>query len=161
MWTMMAVALPGLLGVLGGPHAMAQTGPAAGAPLAVPMSGRVDVDVRILLADNQPGAVTDARLLAELPSLKNMPFSHVRLLEQHDAELADGEQRDLLLMGGRTLRLTLLSHDTAQGRLRVELWNGSMWILNSTVSVMRGKTFFLAVRLPDASSLLLPVRLRY
>lgn len=144
------------LGVAG--HANAQPAPAPIMPSAV--GAKVEVEVMVILAKAEPGAV-DPRLASMASALKSLPFQSFTLLDQQGVRLAGGEEQALRLTDQRRLKVRLVAHDATQATVKIELMSGETEVLDTTVSVHRNKSFYLAVRGYQGGSLVVPVTVRY
>ena len=152
------LALAALLS--GASPALAQTPPAPAPVMPAQVEARVGVSLMVLLASEQAGE-SDPRLASWMPLLRTTPFQSFQMLDAHEMALADSEEHGLRLSEGRRIRLQLLSHDLTQARLKVVLESGEEKVVDTTITVARNKSFFLAVRGPQGTSLLLPIVVRY
>jgi hypothetical protein len=141
----------------GAPGVQAQT-PAPVLPTAV--APRVDVGVMVIQASATPGPI-DSRLTPLLPTLRTLPFQAFTLLDEHDVRLIDGATEAVSLAGDRRLRVQLLSHDAKEARVRIELMAGEVQLVDTTISIHRNRSFYVAVRGGQGTTLILPVSVRY
>ena len=125
-----------------------------------PVPARVTVEVKVIQASSEAGA-SDPRLASMMGALSRMGFARFWLVDEHAGAMADTEELTLRLPENRRLRVSLVSHDAAAARVRVELISGEVRVLDSTVSINRNRAFFLKVGLPAGGAIILPVGVRY
>lgn len=140
------------------PAVLAQT-PAPVMPSPVP--ALVDVKMTVVQASEQPGPI-DPRLGALAASMQaSTPFKSFIVLAQHQLRLADTEEHAVVISDARRLRCRLLSHDTQQAQLKVELLGGDSQIVETTVTIRRNKSFVVVMRGRDGTSILIPLTVSY
>lgn len=142
---------------LGAPAA-AQTAPAPGASAAV--AATVEIEVMAIQGFPNPGPA-DPRIAHLMPALKAFPFQSYQLLDQKEVRLTDGKEEAVKLVDERRMRITLLSHDAREARVRLQLESGEAKVLDTTISIHRNLSFNVAVRGPNGTALFLPVTVRY
>lgn len=126
-----------------------------------PVSAFVDVRLMVVQASEQPGAI-DPRLGPLGPTLASTtPFKSFSLLAEHELRLGDTEEHAVPVSAARRIRCRLISHDTQQAQLRVELLGADASIVDTTVTIRRNKSFVVVMRGRDGTSLLIPMSVRY
>jgi hypothetical protein len=143
-----------------GVSAVAQTPPTPAPVMPNAVAPKVDIGVMVISASATPGP-TDARLSALLPTLRTLPFQSFTLIDEKAVRLTDGASEAVVLSGDRRLRVQLLSHDAKEARVRVELMAGEVQVVDTTISIHRDRSFYVAVRSADGATLILPVSVRY
>jgi hypothetical protein len=126
-----------------------------------PVPAWVDVKLMVVQASEQAGAV-DPRLGSFAQTLlSSTPFLSFTVLAQHEMRLGDTEEHAVSVSDVRRVRCRLISHDPQQAQLRVELLSGDTQIVDTTVTIRRNKSFVVAMRSRDGTTLLIPLTVRY
>ncbi|MFT4626781.1 MAG: hypothetical protein ACI8PZ_005459 [Myxococcota bacterium] len=125
-----------------------------------PVSGKVDVRVRVVLANHAKDV--DAELRSLMKQLTFTRFTGFKLLETYPASLAVGGDATFSLVGDRKLKVDLIERDAARAKIRIRLFGPDKdKVLDTTVSIPRNKSFVIGgPKLPDGA-LVLPVTVSY
>ena len=125
--------------------------------------GAVPAEVMIVHALEASGTI--APELAELPGLRRPPFSTFRtmsILSRSRVSLTPGQDRDISLPNGRTLRIQLQG-SLPDGRLRVRVSidrpGQSAYLPLLRVAASPGQPFFVVGQAHDGGSLLIGITL--
>lgn len=158
-----AVGLAGLAGtLLSATPALAQ--PASPRPAArppQPAAGKVQVEVMVVHATNSHQRV-DPRLGGVMKSLKFLKFQGFELLNTHTDGLSVGQEATFTVVGGRRVRVQLISRDERQATLRIRMFNSAdNQRIDTTVSVHRNRSFMVAGPRHRDGVLILPVSAKY
>lgn len=121
---------------------------------------KVEVTVLVVHATDSETGV-DPRLASLASSFRYFKYNGYRLLSQHAEDLAVNGAGTYLIEGGRKLKVTLLSMDTARARLHVEMSNDQGKVLDTTVNINRDGTFIISGPKYKDGILMLPLRASY
>ena len=118
---------------------------AQGRPPAEPVSeqvGKVDVDLMVVYAHNEDNRV-DAELTPVMQNLRFLRFSGFTLQDRFSDALGVNQEATWSIVGGRKMKVKLLSRDDKQAKVRVRMFKGEEKVLDTTVSIHRDKSFML------------------
>ena len=155
------VAMFGLATALAAPvvPALAQSRPAAPPAEAAPASGKVDVEVMVIHANND--AYVDPKLDPVMQNLRHTRYTGFKLLSTENAKLSPGGDTTISLVGGRRLKIQLVSRDQQQAKVRIRMFKEGDKVLDTTVSIPRGRYFMIAGPKYKDGALILPVGVDY
>jgi hypothetical protein len=74
-------------------------------------------------------------------SLGSMGFTGFQVLSTHDAQLALQQSASFSVEGGRKVEVTLDQRGDQQARVRIEMMRDSTKVVDTTVSITRGRSF--------------------
>lgn len=140
--------------------------PAAPARPAVPPSGtrvaanKVALQVLVVHATDSANGV-DPRIASLANSFRYFKYKGYNLLSTQNAEVAVNDTANFSIVGGRRVKVTLISMDDARARLHVEISNNEGKLFDTTVSINRGGTFIITGPKYQDGILMLPVRANY
>ena len=143
---------------VGSPAYAQQRGGAVPAPARA--IDRVAFTVLVVKATDEESGV-DPRLQSYASSFRYLKYKGYRLIDQLKAEVAVGGSTSLSVEGGRKLKLTLISVDSARAQIRLELSNAKGNLLDTTVRVNRDGSLVVGGPKVGDGMLLLPVRASY
>ena len=146
-----------LLAVFQDAHAQQRPNPPA-APQS--HSGKVDVQLMVVYAHNEDNK-TDADLKPVMQNLRFLRFSGYRLQDKFGSPLAINQESTYNIVGGRKLKLKLLSRDEKQAKVRVRMYKSDEKVLDTTVSIHRHKSFMLGGPKHDKGVLVFAVTVEY
>jgi len=149
-----ALALAGSLAMATPTNALAQSRPAP-AQKAPAAQGKVDVEVMVIHA-TETGTV-DPKLRDVQSNLSHMNFEGFKLLDTQSAKLAAGGDTVVNLVGNRRLRVTVLSKDARQAKVRIRMIKEGNKVLDTTVSIPKGRYFMIAGPRYKGGKLIIPV----
>lgn len=156
------LALTGALTLALAEPAWAQGRPGGGrpAPSQQQRAGRVNVQMLVVHATDSEQGI-DPRLQSYASSFRYFKYKGYRLLSTQDADLAVDADASFSIEGGRRVRVTLLSRDEANARVRVEMSGGEGKLLDTTVKINRDGTFIVGGPKYKDGILILPLRASY
>jgi len=137
-----------------------QRRPAPGAPTKAPVPNRVGVEVMVVHATKDETRV-DPRLKDVMRQLRFTNFKGFKLLQEHDAVLTDGADTSVSVVGGRKLRVRLLSHNASQAKVQIRMMKDGNKILDTTVTIKRGMAFLIGGPNYQGGKLILPITVNY
>lgn len=149
----LAVAVPVVLAAPG--DAMAQSKPAPTVERPAAPQGKVDVEIMVVHA-TETGTV-DARLKNVQQNLSHMNFKGFKLLDSESARLSPGGETTLNIVGNRRLRVTVLSRDARQAKVRIRMIKEGNKVLDTTVNIPKGRYFMIAGPRYQGGKLIIPV----
>ncbi len=124
-------------------------------------AGRVQLRVLVVHATNEHDRV-DPRLGQLTRYLSHLRFSGYTLLETESLTLAVDAPQTFTIEGGRRVTVELLSRDDKRARMRVQITASKGGkLLDTTLSVNRNGTFFVAGPRYKNGVLILPLTARY
>jgi hypothetical protein len=156
LWAALALILGASVGLATPDVAMAQSreAPAQSAP-APAAAGKVTVEVMVVHA-TEAGAV-DPKLKDVVANLKHTNFKGFKLLDTQTSRLAPGGDTTISLVGNRRMRITVLSRDQRQAKLRIRMFKEGNKVLDTTVTIPKGRYFMIAGPKHKGGKLILPV----
>ena len=126
-----------------------------------PVTGKVEIEVMVVHATNSHQRV-DPRLGGVMKSLQFLKFQGFDLLATNTEALAVGQEATFSVVGGRRIRVQLVSRDERQATLRIRMFNSSdNQRIDTTVSVHRNRSFMVAGPRHRDGVLILPVSAKY
>jgi len=138
--------------------ALAQSRP--GAPQqSAPASGKVNVEVMVIEASMEK--YVDPKLKNVMQNLRFTKYTGFKLLSTENARLAPGSDTTINLVGGRRMRVTVLSKDAKQAKLRIQMMKDGKKITDTTVSIPRDRYFMISGPKIKDGVLILPVGVSY
>jgi hypothetical protein len=141
------------------PVALAQSAPSA--PVAPSeVIGKVSVDVMFIHATNADNRV-DAALTNVVQHFRHLPFTGFHFLSSELSSLAIGQSRSIMAPGGRRLQLDALSANSAEAKLRFQMFRADQKILDLTFSVHRNKAFIVGGPSYEDGKLVFVVNVKY
>lgn len=123
-------------------------------------ANRVGVEIMVVHATTSPKPV-DPRLKDIMKQLQFTNFKGFKLLNEQDAQLADGGDVAVNVAGGRKLKVQLLSHNDASAKLRIRMFKEGNKILDTTVNIRRNKAFLIGGPNFQGGKLVLPITVKY
>lgn len=129
-------------------------------PVAAPVPATVDVEVMVVHANNTTRTV-DARLERLLPHLRHLTYTGYQVLDTRQEALAPSAEATFPVVGDRRLKVELVDHDATNARMRIQMFNPSGRILDSTVTIRRNRTFIVMGPTHEQGVLVLPITARY
>jgi len=127
---------------------------------AVARADAVEIKLWSVHASSQ-GDEVDPRLSPIAKHLKRMNFTNFELLSEQGADMLDEDRKRFQLVGGRTVQVSLLSHDDQRVRVRVRIGGSASEILDTTVSIQRNSFLMVAGPKYEDGMLVLPIFARY
>lgn len=122
--------------------------------------GKVDLEVRVVRASH--GKSVDAELRPLMKQLTFTRFTGFELLAHYPASLAVGGDATFSLVGDRKLKVNLIERDAKRAKIRIRLFNSKKEkVLDTTVSIPRGKSFVIGGPKLKDGALVLPVTVSY
>ena len=148
-------------------HPMLRLVPAFAMALAIASSAAAQPSVRaevtVVLAKEEAGTIDPA--LADIPALQRAPFNafqSMAILDRKREQLRPGEDRDVRLPNGRTLRIRL-QRVMPDGRYRVQVSinrpEADAYLPLLQVVTAPGDPFFVAGQAHDGGTLVIGIRL--
>lgn len=138
--------------------AQAQPAPAPVAPTEA--IGKVSVDVMFIHATNADNRV-DAQLTNVVQHFRHLPFTGFHFLSSELSGLAIGQSRSITAPGGRRLQLDALSANSAEAKLRFQMFRADQKVLDLTFSVHRNKAFIVGGPSYEDGKLVFVVNVKY
>jgi hypothetical protein len=96
--------------------------------------------------------------------LRILKYKGFDLIDQHDGEVAPGQEVAFDIEGGRKVKVELLEADAVQAKIRMRMFSGKGGspTLDTTISVHRNRAFIVAgPKMEGDDVLILPVRVKY
>jgi hypothetical protein len=127
---------------------------------AAPAAQSVTVEVQVVHATNAHDRVDSALRKVE----KHLQFLHYTgfaRLDSKSTTLRPGESTSVPVVGGREMRVTLVSVEPATAKLRVQLFTGSSKKLDTTVSIHRNRSFIVGGPKHEDGVLVFPLTAGY
>ncbi|MSP54774.1 MAG: hypothetical protein EXR69_04085 [Myxococcales bacterium] len=121
---------------------------------------KVQLTVLVVHATDSESGV-DPRLASLASSFRYFKYSGFRLLSQQTADLTVNGTSTIVVEGGRKLKVTLGSLDSARAKLHVEMSNDQGKVLDTTVNINRDGTFIISGPRYKDGILMLPLRASY
>jgi len=126
----LAMSLPGA--------AMAQSRPGTVQQTKAPASGKVSIDLMVVYANYDD--YVDPKLKEVMQNLRHTRFTGFTLLSEESERLAPGADTSFVVAGGRKLKVSLVSKDQRQAKVRIRMFKDGNKVLDTTVSIPRGGT---------------------
>lgn len=123
-------------------------------------AGKVHLTLLVVHATNAEVGV-DPSLQAFAESFHHLNYKGFRLLSEHASDVTLNNDADFAIEGNRDVKVTLLSRDDANVRVRVEMNGKSGKLLDTTVKINRDGTFIVAGPQFKDGILILPLRASY
>ena len=124
-----------------------------------PAAGKVDVEVMVIEASMDK--YVDPKLKNVMQNLRFTKYTGFKLVSTENARLAPGSDATINLVGGRRLRVTVLSKDAKQAKLRIQMIKDGKKITDTTVSIPRDRYFMISGPKVKDGVLILPVGVSY
>ena len=147
----LAMSLPGT--------AVAQSRPGTVQQTKAPASGKVSIDLMVVYANYDD--YVDPKLKEVMQNLRHTRFTGFTLLSEESERLAPGSDTSFTVAGGRKLKVSLVSKDQRQAKVRIRMFKDGNKVLDTTVSIPRGRYFMIAGPKYKAGNLILPVGVEY
>lgn len=129
-------------------------------PTAASVASSVTVEVQVVHASNSHSRV-DSSLRSVERHLKFLNYSGFSRLDSKSNRLSPGDKAVISVVGGREMRVTLISVDDSAAKLRVQLFTGSSKKLDTTVSIHRNRSFIVGGPQHDGGVLVFPLTASY
>ena len=139
--------------------AMAQSRTAPSAAQKAPAAGKVDLEVMVVHATNDK--YVDPKLNPVMQNLRHTKYTGFKLLSTENARLATGGDTSISLVGNRRLKVQLVSRTAQQAKVRIRMFKEGNKVLDTTVSIPRGRYFMIAGPKYKDGALILPVGVDY
>lgn len=124
-------------------------------------AGAAQVSVRLIHATSGSGAATEAELATDATRLKKaFGYTDYKVLSRHHVTMADGEIRQFALIQRFALRLKLLRGTPASYLMRCEMLHGDKNVMETTVTIASGSSYFITGPDYDKGQLLISVAVK-
>ncbi|MCO4744187.1 MAG: hypothetical protein KC912_05325 [Proteobacteria bacterium] len=123
-------------------------------------SQSVTVELLVVHATNQHRNV-DASLKSVERHFKFLNYTGFTRLDRDSESLGVGDQTTVTVVGGRSMKVTLIEVDDRAAKLRVQLYKNTSKLLDTTVSIHRNRSFMVAGPQHDGGMLVFPLTVSY
>ena len=120
-----------------------------------PVSGKVSIEVLVVHATDT-GSV-DPKLKDVRANLSHTNFKGFKLLKTETARLSAGGNTSLTLVGNLRMKVTVLSRNQSQAKVRIVLLKEGDRILDTTVTIPKGKYIMIGGPRYKGGKVILPV----
>ena len=121
----------------------------------------VDINLLVVHASTS-GTNIDPKLKNLTSHLENYKYTSYSLVKEYEKGLNDKKEEYFVIQGGRTITITLLSHDEKRARLKIRMLGAKgKLLLDTTASVKRNGTFIVAGPKYKEGILFLPITAKY
>lgn len=127
---------------------------------ARPSTGKVRLTLLVVHATDSEEGI-DPRLSSLASSFRYFKYKGYKQLGVENADVAVNGDASFSIAGDRTVKVTLLSKDDQNARVRVEVTGKNGKLLDTTVKVNRDGTFIVAGPKYKDGMLILPLRASY
>ncbi|MBI5393853.1 MAG: hypothetical protein HZA91_01000 [Verrucomicrobia bacterium] len=125
------------------------------------VAGAAQVSVRLIHATSAAPAKPDTDLAADAPRLqKAFGYSDYKVLSRQNATMGEGEIRQFELLQKFSLRLKLLRASAAGYFMRCEMLHGDKNLMETTVTIASGSSYFITGPEYDKGQLLIAVAVK-
>jgi len=119
------------------------------------------VSVRLIHATGGAGAAPEADLATDAPRLKKaFGYSDYKILSRHSATMRDGDIKQFELIQKFALRLKLLQGTTTSYLMRCEMLHADKSLMETTVTIASGSSYFITGPEYDKGQLLISVAVK-
>lgn len=156
-WVLWSVCL--LVGLTSFSYAWAGPTAGSGGERSAPARSRVSVEVMVVHASDSGKVHPDLKPLMQ--QLRFTRYTGFDLLNKLPAQLVVGNSETFTLVGGRKLKVDLISKTDKNAKLRVRLFSDREKVLDTTVSVHRNRSFIIGGPKYKGGALVLPLTVKY
>ncbi|MEZ4316107.1 MAG: hypothetical protein R3F61_01320 [Myxococcota bacterium] len=155
-----SLVLVGALVMVAPSAALAQARPGQPVPAThTQVAGKVSIQMQVVHANNS--GVIDPDLQAVAANFKAFKYTGFQKLEAFDAKLAPDQEAQFSMVGGHKIKVSLVSRDASQAKVRVMMFNESGKVMDTTVAINRNRAFMIAGTSYKDGKLILPITVRY
>ena len=156
-WMLWSVCL--LVGMTSSSHAWAAPAGGPGSERTAPARSRISVEVMVVHASDSGKVHPELKPLMQ--QLRFTRYTGFDLLNKLPAQLTSGNGETFALVGGRKLKVDLISKNEKSAKLRVRLFSDREKVLDTTVSVHRNRSFIIGGPKYKGGALVLPLTVKY
>lgn len=156
-WLLCAMVV--LAGSVG--HQVAWAGPTASESTVREAPARSRVSVEVMMVHATDGGAVHPDLQPLMQQLRFTRYTGFNLLNRFPAQLVVGASESFTLVGGRKLKIDLVSKDDKKAKLRVRLFSEREKVLDTTISVHRNRSFIIGGPKYKGGALVLPLTVKY
>jgi hypothetical protein len=157
IWALYAM---GVLAGSVGPQ-VAWAGPTVSSPQAREVPSRSRVSVEVMMVHATDGGAVHPDLQPLMQQLRFTRYTGFDLLNRFPAQMAVGSSESFTLVGGRKLKIDLISKGDKNAKLRVRLFSEREKVLDTTISVHRNRSFIIGGPKYKGGALVLPLTVKY
>lgn len=136
--------------------------PAQAVTPAAPVPTHATIELTCVKASTN-GTGIDPEIASLAPHLKWLPqYTRFRFIDRHDAELTVNQDSSFDIEGGRRAKVSLLGLDRDNAKMRIQMFKrDGTPLIDTTITVKRNRTFYIAGPQLDDGVLILPVSVEY
>jgi hypothetical protein len=125
------------------------------------LANAAQVSVRLIHATGSGGAAPEAEMAADAARLKKaFGYSDYKILFRHNATMNDGDIKQFELIQKLALRLKLLKGTSTSYLMRCEMLNADKSLMETTVTIASGSSYFITGPEYDKGQLLISVAVK-
>lgn len=129
--------------------------------LLIPVADAAQVSVRLIHATGGADAAPEAELAADASRLKKaFGYSNYKILSRQTATMSEGDTKQFDLIQKFALRLKLLRQTTTNYQMRCEMLREEKGLMETTVTIASGSSYFITGPEYDKGQLLISVAIK-
>jgi hypothetical protein len=125
------------------------------------LAGAAQVSIRLIHATSGAGAATEAELATDAARLKKaFGYEDYKILSRHNVTMGEGDIKQFPLLQKLALRLKLLGGTAASYLMRCEMLHADKSLMETTVTIASGSSYFITGPEYDKGQLLISVAVK-
>ena len=140
---------------------VAWAGPTSSTSAVREAPSRSRVSVEVMMVHATDGGPVHPDLKPLMQQLRFTRYTGFNLLNRLPSQMVVGGSESFTLVGGRKLKIDLISKDDKKAKLRVRLFSEREKVLDTTISVHRNRSFIIGGPKYKGGALVLPLTVKY